>query len=77
VPLHAIADFFRQLGKALIIEFVPKNDPQVQRLLQNREDIFDEYSQTAFEQAFERCFHLRESQPVGTDGRRIYLMNAR
>jgi hypothetical protein len=77
VPLPAIADFFRQLGRALIIEFVPKNDPQVQRLLESREDIFDEYSQTAFEQTFGRHFDLRESQPIGIEGRRLYFMNAR
>ena len=77
VPLPAIADFFRQLGKALIIEFVPKQDPQVQRLLENREDIFDEYDQSEFEQAFGRHFHLRESRIVGDDGRLLYLMQAR
>jgi ribosomal protein L11 methylase PrmA len=77
VPLPAIADFFSRLARFLIIEFVPKQDRQVQRLLQNREDIFDDYNQPAFEQAFERHFHLRESQSVGTDGRRIYLMHAR
>jgi hypothetical protein len=77
VPLPAIADFFHRLGKSLVIEFVPKNDPQVQRLLQSREDIFDQYSQTAFEQAFERHFHVRESQPVRNEGRRLYLMHAR
>jgi ribosomal protein L11 methylase PrmA len=77
VPLPAVADFFRRLAPCLIIEFVPKQDSQVQRLLQNRDDIFDDYNQPAFEQAFERHFHLRKSQSVGTDGRRIYLMYAR
>ena len=32
VPLPRIADFFARLGRALIIEFVPKSDTQVQRL---------------------------------------------
>ena len=76
VPLPAIADFFRRLAPCLIIEFVPKQDPQVQRLLQNRADIFDDYNQAAFEHAFEQHFHLRESQSVGNDGRRIYFMQA-
>lgn len=77
VPLPAIADFFRQLGKTLIIEFVPKQDQQVQRLLQNREDIFDDYHQTAFEQAFGSHFDIRESRAVGIDGRVLYLMQSR
>ncbi len=77
VPLPAIADFFRRLGRALIIEFVPKQDPQVERLLENRDDIFDGYHREGFEQAFARHFHLRESKPVGADGRVLYLMDAR
>src|SRR4029079_19701664 len=48
VPLPAVADFFRQLGESLIIEFVPKQDPQVRRLLQNREHIFNDYHQQGF-----------------------------
>jgi hypothetical protein len=77
VPLPAIADFFRRLARCLIIEFVPKQDPQVQRLLQNREDIFENYDQTAFEKAFERHFIVLESHRVGTDGRQLYRMQAR
>jgi ribosomal protein L11 methylase PrmA len=77
VPLPIVAQFFRQLGKLLIIEFVPKADPQVQRLLENRTDVFDNYNQNGFEQAFGRHFRLQESQPVGIDGRRLYLMHAR
>ncbi len=32
------------LGRAGVVEFVPKEDPMVQRLLQMREDIFPNYS---------------------------------
>ena len=52
VPLADIAGFLARLGEWLIIEFVPKDDSQVQRLLATREDIFDEYNQTAFESVF-------------------------
>jgi hypothetical protein len=48
----------------------------VQRLLEHREDIFDGYHQSGFEQAFGKHFHLRESEPVGADGRVLYLMQA-
>jgi hypothetical protein len=77
VPLPAVAEFFRRLGKALVIEFVPKQDPQVQRLLTNREDVFDHYHQAGFEAAFDRHFVRRASQPIGTDGRVLYLMHGR
>ena len=77
VPLPAVADFFRRLGKSLIIEFVPKQDPQVQRLLENRDDIFTNYHQDGFEQAFGEHFSMRESEPVGAEGRVLYLMQAK
>jgi hypothetical protein len=49
----------------------------VQRLLENRDDIFKDYHQSGFEQAFGKHFHHREPEPVGTDGRVLYLMQAR
>jgi hypothetical protein len=49
----------------------------VQRLLENRDDIFEDYHQSGFEQAFGTHFRLRESEAVGTDGRVLYLMQTR
>ncbi|HXD11021.1 MAG TPA: class I SAM-dependent methyltransferase [Anaerolineales bacterium] len=40
VPLPQLADFFAETGKWLVIEFVPKSDSQVQKLLSSRKDIF-------------------------------------
>ena len=77
VPLPNVAQYFRQLGKSLIIEFVPKADPQVQRLLENRDDIFTNYHQSGFEHAFAEHFAIKESAPVGADGRVMYLMQAK
>ena len=36
LPLERVAAFLSRLGRALVIEFVPKDDVQVQRLLRNR-----------------------------------------
>jgi hypothetical protein len=76
VPFHQLAEFFHRLCRHLIIEFVPKDDPQVIRLLRSREDVFEDYSQAAFETAFKRRFVVIESHAVGDDGRVIYLMQA-
>ena len=48
LPLHKIADFFSKTCNSLIIEFIPKDDSQVQRLLTSRKDIFIEYYSTFF-----------------------------
>jgi hypothetical protein len=74
VPLSKIAGFLGDICRWLIIEFVPKTDSQVQRLLATREDIFPNYTRQAFEQEFghnfviEDCVRIRESQ------RTLYLM---
>ena len=52
VPLPQLADFFAEVGKWLIIEFIPKSDSQVQKLLASRKDIFSNYSRESFEEAF-------------------------
>jgi hypothetical protein len=74
VPLTDLAEFFSQAGTWLIIEFVPKEDSQVQRLLTSREDIFPHYNQTDFEAAFSQYFEIRQAQPVADSKRTLYLM---
>jgi len=44
VPLPQLAGFLATGGKWLVIEFVPKSDSQVERLLVSREDIFPTYT---------------------------------
>lgn len=77
VPLPMLADYLSQCGKWLIIEFVPKEDSQVQRLLTTRKDIFDHYNQPDFEEAFSEVYHIRETIPVPGTRRTLYLMEVR
>jgi hypothetical protein len=77
VPLGDVARFLSFLCRYLIIEFVPKEDPQTQKLLKNREDIFTEYDEDCFFGEFGRHFDVKGSREVGDTGRRIYLMEAR
>jgi ribosomal protein L11 methylase PrmA len=73
LPLAKVAEFLATLGKSLIIEFVPKSDSQVQRLLTTREDIFPDYTRDAFEAAFERYFSLQDSARITDSERIIYF----
>lgn len=73
VPLPNIAEYFAQLGRDLIIEFVPKVDSQTQKLLAAREDIFTDYTQDKFEQAFKVHYRLIEKRPVKGSKRTLYL----
>jgi hypothetical protein len=74
LPLGRIAETFARLGRHLVIEFVPKEDSQVQRMLRSRPDIFPHYTREGFEAAFRTCFRIEDAQPVAGSERRLYLM---
>ena len=77
VPLPRIADYLSRICRALAIEFVPKHDSQVQRMLASRADVFDGYTQEAFAAAFSTCFAIEDAAPVEGSVRTLYLMRAR
>lgn len=77
LPFEKIADFFNRTCRYLIIEFVPKNDSQVQKLLTNRQDIFGDYTQEAFEKIFQTRFVLQQKTSVLGSHRTLYLMKNR
>jgi hypothetical protein len=75
IPLDSIAEYFSKLCHTLIIEFVPKEDSQAQRLLQSREDIFDKYDQSNFELIFSEFFTIVKTDKIKNTKRVMYLMN--
>jgi ribosomal protein L11 methylase PrmA len=76
VPFGHIAAFLSQLCRFLIIEFVPKNDSQVQRLLRSREDIFSHYTQDYFEASFGYHFSILRREIIVDTQRTLYLLCA-
>ncbi len=77
LPFPLLADFFSQAGRWLLVEFIPKSDSQVQRLLASREDIFSDYTRESFEQAFNDKFWLRDVREIEGSQRILYLMEKR
>lgn len=77
LPLPKVADFFARLGRHLVIEFVPKSDSQVRRLLQNRPDIFPDYTLEGFERAFAERFTVTATRPVAESERVLFAMTRR
>jgi hypothetical protein len=77
VPLIRTASFFNKICRSLIIEWVPKDDSQVQRLLATREDVFDNYSKGHFEDSFKHYFEILESKEIKESSRVLYLMKAK
>ena len=76
VPLRQLADFFAETTKWLVIEFVPKSDSQVKKLLASREDIFPTYTREGFEAAFKKRFKIHEAVSVNESERVLYLLES-
>jgi hypothetical protein len=77
VPLPQLADFFAEAGKRLVIEFVPKSDSQVKKLLSTRLDIFPSYTLEGFEAAFSPRFRILEKLNLQESERTLYFMEVR
>ena len=76
VPFIQVAEWFSKLGEYLIIEFVPKNDSQVEKLLKTRDDIFDNYDEDSFEECFSNYFEIIKKNSIKDSMRVIYLMRS-
>jgi len=76
-PLPMVAEFFATLAASLLVEFVPKSDSQVKRMMASREDIFTDYDVEGFEAAFAPRFTIEQRTPIHEAQRILYLMRRR
>ncbi len=74
IPLPILAKYLSSITKFLIIEFVPKEDSQVKRLLKSRHDIFTKYDIKYFQEDFSNYFKIIDSRAVVESNRTIFLM---
>ncbi len=77
LPLEKIAEFFNKICNKLIIEFVPKEDSRVKKMLACREDIFGNYNFDGFCRAFGKYFDMKGSVTIDKSSRSIHLMKRR
>lgn len=73
LPMDKIAQYFAEFAPNLILEFVPKQDSQVQKLLATREDIFPDYTEEGCKKAFTKFFTLEKEEKVKGSKRTVYL----
>lgn len=74
IPFLSLAQFFSTICDWLLIEFVPKDDPQVRKIMGVRKDIFTDYNQDHFEKDFNIYFRTVTHHPIRDSQRVIYLM---
>ena len=76
LPLKNIVEFLTSISHHLILEFIPKHDSQVQKLLWNRADIFPNYTRKALELEIKQHFTIQEISKVQGTERRLYLLKS-
>ena len=58
-----------------MLEYFPKHDSQVQRLLATREDIFVDYTREACEKALEKYFSIVRMVDITDSERILYFLH--
>ena len=72
VPLDYVLDWLVGLARTGVVEFVPKDDPMVRKLLRLREDIFADYCEENFERALRAKARIHKVEQVSAAGRKLY-----
>jgi ribosomal protein L11 methylase PrmA len=72
VPLDQLVEWLTKLAPRGVIEFVPKTDPTVQRMLALRDDVFDGYSLSAFTGLLSARSRIVRQQIVSSSGRVLF-----
>jgi hypothetical protein len=77
VPLGRISRYVATLAPALIVEFVPKDDEMVRKLLATREDVFPDYTPDGFRAAFAADWTIVDEAPITGTSRVLLRMTRR
>jgi SAM-dependent methyltransferase len=72
IPLAEFLEWLRDLGADVVIEFVTRQDPMVNVLLQNKEDQYADYDLQRFERELAARFTVVGRQPIGSGTRILY-----
>ena len=70
VPVGMVFDVFTRIGKSLIVEFVPPDDPMAKVIGQGR--VFPRYDRYTFVSGLEKRYRITGSMPIGDSGRVIF-----
>ncbi len=74
LPFEKVAKRFSSWAKYLIIEFVPLDDSNAAKLVQNREDDLSWYNEKSFEKAFGCFFEIVKKDQIKESKRTIFFM---
>ena len=77
VPLPMLLGLFADMAPWAVVEFVPREDPMVRRLLAARRDVFDDYTIDGFRGAAAGRFEIVREEPIAESPRTLFLLRRR
>ena len=72
IPLDEVVSWLHSLQARVVVEFVDRTDPMVQRLLANKAIKHEDYTAARFEDLLARRFAFRQRAELSTGTRRLY-----
>jgi len=76
-PIAYIARFFANCAPAAVVEFIPRDDSQVKRLLHSREDIYDDWTLEQVVKEFQNYYKSCDLVSIRDCGRTLLLLTER
>lgn len=77
ITLNELIDWLADMGTDLIIEFITREDPQVQILLRNKVDHYRDYDKAFFERHLGQMFEVARREPLDCGTRILYYAKTR
>lgn len=77
VPLSEFIDWLASLGADVVLEFVIRRDPMVQKLLLNKDDNYSDYTLDNFERLVKERFSVADEIEVNSGQRKLFHCTAR
>jgi ribosomal protein L11 methylase PrmA len=77
VPLGAISSFVARLADRFVVEFVPKEDAMVRKLLASRRDVFPDYTLAGFRTAVAADWEILAEEPIRDTVRVLFDLRRR
>lgn len=77
VPLDQVVAAVTAMAPQGVVEFVPKDDPTVEKMLALRDDVFPDYTRETFVAALEARVEIVEREVVSASGRELFRFRRR
>lgn len=77
IPLDQLISWLVSLAPVGLVEFIPRGDSNLDRLLRHREEVFDDYTEDNFRSAIETVARVDRVDVVSASGRKLYWYSRR